>query len=223
MAVALAQNGTVRPLLAADPDVHWLGAHTDDGDILLIGARHSRPVSVLAEIGVRGTQIRPLEGTVRLTAITRLASGTYIACGPSGELVHIVPSALAESPSRASHQEIPWGRTGHLYAISRAFDGGAFAVGSGGHALYIAPPSLGRDPPVATLEVVQTTRDLFQVTLDARGVPWAVGGASRLLARDSGTWVRVPLSIPEMTLVALVIRGGAYTMVSDDGTIIEGS
>jgi serine/threonine-protein kinase len=223
LAVALSVTGTSRPVLPPDPDVAWLGAHTDDGDIVLVGARHSRPVGVLAEIGARGTHVRTLEGTHRLVSVTRVASGTFVACGPNGELVHIVPTALAESPSRAAHQEIPWGRTGHLYSLCRAFDGGAFAVGSGGHALRVGPPALGREPPVATLEVVQTTRDLLHVTLDARGVPWAVGGAARLLARDAGTWVRVPLAVPEIGFVSVAVRGQRFTIVAEDGAIIEGA
>ncbi len=223
LAVALSMTGILRPILQPDPDVHWLGAHTEDGDVVLVGARHSRPVAVLAEVGPRGTHLRTLEGAARLSAITRVASGTFVACGPNGELVHVVPTALAESPSRASHQEIPWGRTGHLYAVCRAFDGGAYVVGSGGHALRIAPPTLGREAPTATLEVVQTTRDLFGVTLDARGVPWAIGSASRLLARDAGTWVRVQLQLPEVSFVGLAIRGAQFVLVAEDGSIVEGS
>ena len=223
LAVALSNAGLLRPVLQPDPDVHWLGAHTEDGDIVLVGARHSRPVAVLAEISQRGTHLRTLEGAARLSAVTRVASGTFIACGPNGELVHVVPTALAESPSRAAHQEIPWGRTGHLHAVCRAFDGGAFAVGSGGHALHIGAPALGREPPVAALEGVQTTRDLFQVTLDARGVPWAVGAASRLLARDAGTWVRVQLAVADLTFIAIAIRGPHFILVGEDGTIVEGT
>ncbi|MFO0615181.1 MAG: serine/threonine-protein kinase [Polyangiaceae bacterium] len=233
LAMSLSRDGVVRPVIAADPDVHWLGAHTEDGDIILVGARHSRVVGVLAEISQRGTHIRNLEGTQRLVSITRLASGTFIACGPGGELVHVVPTALAESPSRASHQEVPWGRTGHLFSVCRAFDGGAFAVGSGGHALRIAPPGLSiaegrREPPVATLEVVQTTRDLTHVVLDGRGIPWCVGAAARLLVRDAGTWVRIALSMNEVPLVALHIsnppgRGNVLTLVAEDGAIVEGA
>jgi eukaryotic-like serine/threonine-protein kinase len=219
----MTQAGVIRPVLPPDPDVHWLGAHTEDGDIVLVGARYSRPVGVLAEIGSRGTHLRTLEGTQRLNAVTRVASGTFIACGPNGDLVHVVPTALAESPSRAAHQEISWGKTGHLFSVCRSYDGGAFAVGSGGHALRIGPPTLGREPPVATLEVVQTTRDLLHVTLDPRGVAWAVGGAARLLARDQGTWVRIPLQTPEIGLVSLGIRGNLFTVVAEDGTLIEGT
>lgn len=228
MAMTLSRDGVVRPVIAADPDVHWLGSHTDDGDIVLVGARHSRGVGVLAEIGARGTHIRNLEGTQRLVSITRLASGTFLACGPGGELVHVVPTALAESPSRASHQDVPWGRTGHLFSVCRAFDGGAYAVGSGGHALRIAAPALSvqegrREPPVATLEVVQTTRDLSHVVLDSRGIPWAVGSAARLLVRDAGTWVRIALSIPEVPLIAMHVRGNAFTIVAEDGSVVEGA
>lgn len=233
LAMTLSRDGVVRSVIAADPDVHWLGAHTDDGDVILVGSRHSRAVGVLAEISSRGTHIRNLEGTQRLVSITRLASGTFIACGPGGELVYVVPTALAESPSRASHQDVPWGRTGHLFSVCRAFDGGAYAVGSGGHALRIAPPALSvvegrREPPVATLEVVQTTRDLSHVVLDARGVPWCVGAAARLLVRDAGTWVRIALAIPETSIIALHIaapmgRGAAFTLVTEEGSIVEGS
>ena len=220
MVLAIGPRSSPRTLLPPDPDVDWLGAHTGDGDIVLVGGRKSRKVGVIAELGPRGTFVRNLEGTQRLTAVTRLATGTFIACGFSGDLVHVIPLAMATAGARQSHQDIVWGRTGHLYAVSRTFDGGAYAMGSGGHALSITPP-LGTDPPKATLEVVQTTRDLVAVTIDGRGVPWAVGGAARLLVRESGSWLRMPLALSEVNLVGVSVSPTGLVIVAENGEVIE--
>lgn len=225
LAMAFSRAAGGRRLLAPDVDVTWYGAHTEDGDVILVGERRvaGRTVGLLGEVGPRGIAVRAIEGTTRLVAVTRIASGTFVACGAHGALVHVLPSAMAASfPGRPAHEDVPWGRTGHLTAICRSFDGGAFAVGTGGHALAIRPhDALGAPPPPATLETVQTTRDLTTVVLDASGTPWAAGGQARLLVREEGKWIRVPMDLTATTLVAISMRQRA-TLVAEDGTVIEG-
>ena len=226
LAIALSRAGGGRRLIAPDPDITWLGAHTDDGDIVLVGERRldrGRTVGVIAEIGARETQLRNIDGTSRLVAVTRIASGTFIACGSHGSLVHVLPASLAASfPGRPAEQEIQWGRSGHLSSICRSFEGGAFAVGTGGHALAIRPPgSHGLDAPLeAVLESVHTTRDLNAVALDDRGIPWAAGGQGRLLVREGERWVRFPLDATQSPLIALSMHGNPV-FVAEDGTVIQ--
>ncbi len=113
--------------------------------------------------------MRDVEGSARLHGAARLAGGLVLVCGTHGALFVL---------DGAEAQEVVWGRTGHLYAATAASDGGAYVVGSGGHALSIAPPhpSLRGVAPPATLEAVQTTRDLDE--RDPRPV-----GAAALAAR----------------------------------------
>ncbi len=226
LAIALSRGGGGRRLISPDPEVTWLGAHTDDGDIVLVGERRierSRTVGVIAEIGARDTLVRNIDGTARLVAVTRTASGTFVACGSHGSLVHVLPASLATSfPGRPAQQEIPWGRTGHLSAICRSFDGGAFAVGTGGHALSIRPPGpQGFGTPLeAILENVHTTRDLHAVALDDRGTPWAGGGQGRLLVRDGERWMRFPADATDSAVIALSMRNHPV-FVAEDGTVVE--
>lgn len=228
-AIAITRGGSARRVLPPMSDVTWLGAHTEDGDMVLVGERRlegGRIVGALAEVGRGGIQVRDVEGVSRLSAVTRVAGGTFIACGTHGALVHLLPAALVENmPGRPAQQEVVWGRTGHLTAVCRSFDGGAYAVGSGGHALAIRfSDGQGIGPaPEATLEVVQTTRDLSALALDSRGVPWAGGGQARLLMRERDRWVRVPLDATESTLIGLSMGAGkGPELVTEDGTVLQG-
>ncbi len=121
---------------------------------------------------------------------------------------------------------IPWGRTGHLYAVIAAPDGGAFTVGSGGHALRVSPPAALQGlsaAPSATLEAVQTTRDLTSVVLAEDGAAWAVGGHARLLQRRQSVWMRIPLDpAAEGRLVAVRPRHDGITVLVENGVVIEG-
>src|SRR5262249_59892998 len=105
-------------------------------------------------------------------------------------------------------------------------DGGAFAVGSGGHALRVSRPAAlpGLSaPPSATLEQVQTTRDLTGAVLDEDGAVWAVGGQARLLQRRQSVWTRIPLDpSAEGRLVAVRPRRDRITVLVETGAVLEG-
>lgn len=218
-AVAISPNGTPTQVPIPDQDITFLGAYEDERGLALVGERRSRAVGVLVQTRVRGgpCEVRTLEGTVRLHAVTRVGGSRVVACGIHGELVEVTSEF---------HRQIPWGRTGHLYALVRARDGGAFAVGSGGHALRVAHPTTlpGVDvPPRATLEVVQTTRDLANVVVDEAGGAWAVGGQARLLKRRNNVWTRIALdpSVQGM-LLGLAATSAGVLIVGEDGTVLEG-
>ncbi len=99
-------------------------------------------------------------------------------------------------------------------------------MGSGGHALRVSPPAAlpGLSaPPAATLEAVQTTRDLTSVVLDDDGAAWAVGGQARLLQRRQSVWMRIPLDpAADGRLVAVRPRRDGITVLVENGTVIEG-
>jgi len=218
LAVTFAHNGLVRPIAAAQGDYNWLGAFTDDGDLVLAGERRSRPSGAVAEIGQHAANVRTLSGTTRLFGVTRLASGALLACGAHGDLVEVGAS---------SHRDVAWGRTGHLYSVARTSHGGAFAVGSGGHALSIAPTSVigphGAPELSTALEAVQTTRDLWCVRVDPTGVAWAVGSQGRLLERSAGLWERVAIEGAQGHFISVASSGTLVLVVGEDGSVIEGT
>ncbi len=207
--------GGVRPLPGTEGDFNWLGAFTEDGDVLLAGERRSRAAGVVAEIGSQSSHLHRIDGSARLHAVTRLASGMLLACGSHGDLVHI---------RAGGYVDVPWGKTGHLFALARTENGGAVAVGSGGHALHIVPrTSLTSEPSndlAGTLEAVQTTRDLVAVTLGDDGIAWAVGQNARLLERRGGTWVRVPVTNLESNLIAVSSVNKTVSVLAEDGSLM---
>jgi serine/threonine protein kinase len=225
-AMTLSRSGAAERFPISDRDVTILGAHTDDNGTVFVGERLSRPIGVLFEI-LRGASpsTRDIEGSIRLHAVTRLqkpgATFDYRAplmvCGVHGALVEI---------DGAQERAVAWGNTGHLYAIAATPDGGAYAVGSGGHALRISPsPSfLGSlAAPTATLESVQTTRDLTAVVLDEDDHAWAVGGHARLLRRRANVWTRIPLDpSAQGQLIAVRPCRDGLSVLAEDGMVLEG-
>lgn len=211
LAAILGPGGAARQLPGASGDFNWLGAFTEDGDVILAGERRSRPIGCVAEIGSHVGNVHTLTGTTRIFSATRLASGAILACGSHGDLIQILPTA---------QRVVAWGRTGHLYAVARSPTGGAYAVGSGGHALDIAPSASG--DLVATLEAVQTTRDLWSLRLDPDGTPWAGGSQARVLERRNGVWVRISCDLTQSDVLAVCPFRGVVTVVPDDGSVIEG-
>lgn len=224
-AMAVTRSGVAEAFPIQDRDLTLLGAYADERGLLFVGERISRPVGVLVEVPRGGpATIRSIEGCPRLHAAARLvrpadtsASGTILVAGTQGGLL------LLDS---AGERSITWGRTGHLYAIAVTPDGGAFAVGSGGHALRVSPqatlPGL-TSLPTATLEAVQTTRDIVSVVLDDDGSAWAVGGQARLLHRRASVWMRIPID-PSLQgqLVAVRARRDGITVLGEDGLVLEG-
>jgi hypothetical protein len=240
-ALVLSPAGVAERIPIADRDVTLLGAWVGPRDIAFAGERLSRPVGVTVEVP-RGSPavVRNVEGSSRLHALTRLFTagapgadrrgpaspngGALVACGSHGDLFESDGGTM---------RPIPWGRSGHLYSIAAAPDGGAYCVGSGGHALRIwRPPTFGEGSAwsTATLEAVQTTRDLTQVVVDDTGTGWAVGGQARLLQRRQGVWARIPLDAPgnppqplvQGSLVMVGARGDLVTVVAEDGLVLEG-
>jgi len=208
LAGALSSRGTFRRLTAADRDTVWFAAHADDLGITLVGERTSRPCGVALVMPNEGAPwIYTIEATGRLTAVTRLPAGPLLAVGTQGVIVAI--------DERGVH-DVPWARTGHLYAIGAGAAGPAFAVGSGGHALRIE--RLGGDV-VATLEGVQTTRDLFAVAVDpGTGSAWAAGSDARLLERRGDAWIRVPLDAGVTSpLIHVAARAARIMVLGEDG------
>ena len=221
-AALLSPAGSTSLLDTGDTDSVWLGALADDRGILLVGERRSRPVGVVALVAPNGTAtVRDLPGTTRMLAAVRLDAGVVLACGTHGALVALDGDDIFD---------VPWGRTGHLHAATPAPDGGAFIVGSGGHALAIAAPSpsLRGVAPPATLESVQTTRDLASVIVDPSGTAWTVGAQGRLLVRHAGAWSRVAVELGSVNLIALAARARPHgsrahevVALADDGTVVE--
>ena len=227
-AVLASKDGSSVRLDASDAEVVWLGALADDSGIVLAGERRSRPAGVLTNLSTTGKSSEiDVPGTSRLLAVARLDGGQLLACGTHGALVVVEGGEV---------RDVPWGRTGHLYAAVSSPDGGAFAVGSGGHALAVAPPppALRGVSPPATLEAVQTTRDLLGVTVDDAGVAWAIGAQGRLLARRAGTWSRVPVELGSANLIAVATRevpralsntdgprAREVVVLAEDGTVVE--
>ncbi|HLM71825.1 MAG TPA: serine/threonine-protein kinase [Polyangiaceae bacterium] len=207
--------GEPERVILGERDMTLLGAHADEEGILLVGEKLSKSAGVVVDWR-RGTSpvVRVIEGTSRLHGVTRLTGGAILACGTHGALVEIHGS---------SQREIPWGRTGHLFAVAAAPEGGAFVVGSGGHALYVSPPAVTAGPGCsATLEAVQTTRDLRGVVLDAMGRPWAIGTQARLMQRRKDVWMRIPLDpMVRASLVVAGVREDSVTVVSEDGSVFE--
>ena len=209
LCAALSSRGALRRFTLPDRDLTLLAAHADDRGIVLVGERASRPGGVAIFLPHEGapTTLAAMEST-RLTGVTRTSSGHLIVVGTQGTLVE-----LGDRGAR----DVPWGRTGHLYAITAGPGGVAYAVGSGGHALRIEPSHGGA---VATLESVQTTRDLLGVAVDpTTGTAWAVGADARLLERQEGGWIRVPLD-PSVTSTLVLVwpRAPRVTVVAEDGS-----
>jgi serine/threonine-protein kinase len=219
LAVVQAPSGASERLVVPDRDVTLLGAVADDQGIAFVGERLSRPVGALVELPTRGApRVHTIEGTLRLHSVARLAVGSLVVCGTHGALAEVDP---------VGQRAIAWARTGHLYAVTAASDGGAFAVGSGGHALRISPPTVlpGLSvPPTATLEAVQTTRDLTCVVVDGQGVAWAGGGQARLCARRANVWARVPIDGAwQGPILAVWRRDASVLVLGEDGLVVQGT
>ncbi|MDI1451149.1 serine/threonine-protein kinase [Polyangium sp. 6x1] len=209
LCAALSSRGGLRRIALPEREITLLAAHADDRGIVLVGERASRPGGVAIFLPNEGApmMVAAPEPT-HLAGVTRTSSGHVIAVGMQGTLVEI---------NERGARDVPWGRTGHLYAISAGPGGVAYAVGSGGHALRVEPAHGGA---VATLESVQTTRDLFGVAVDpVTGGAWAVGADARLLERQEGGWIRVPLD-PSVTSALLLVwpRAPRIIVVAEDGS-----
>ena len=209
--VALTSRGTAQRIALPDRDIAIEAAYADEHGVVLVGANVSRSAgaAIVLPRGAPPAVIR-IESTSRLTSVTRLSNGTIVAVGVDGAIVE-----LHEQTSR----DVPWTKSGHLYAVTTSIFGATHAVGSGGHAVRIEPSPSG-GPPIATLERVQTTRDLYGVAADSHsGAVWAVGANARLLQRREDSWVRVPLDASVTGRVLNVhLRAPRVIVLVEDGS-----
>ncbi|HSQ63252.1 MAG TPA: hypothetical protein VLM85_08545, partial [Polyangiaceae bacterium] len=204
----------------SDAEATLHGAHVDPrGTLLLVGERPSRTFGASSEKGARTgivveyqgnriTQVADAPNTVRLRAVTRLASGSFAAVGDAGALVRIDRSGISFRGSLCR---------GDLLAIAASSDGGAFAVGTGGHAFALTPALDWH------LEAVQTTADLLSVYVAQDGTPWAGAHKARIVRRTGDSWVRMSGELG-ITSGACAIWAGPRVVraLCDDGAVIEG-
>jgi serine/threonine-protein kinase len=203
-----------------DREITFLGGHCDEtGVVTLVGERPYRQAApravpgnttgAIAQIkGERVTLVAEASSCTRLNAVTKLAGGTFVACGDWGHVVRLEMGV-------AEHVGAICG--GHLTAIEAMPDGGAVTVGVGGHALYMNPRL------EAQLEAVQTTRDIHALTVGDDGAAWAGSAQARLLRRAGGTWVRMSGDVGiTPSVVALHAAGRVVRAICDDGAVIEG-
>jgi hypothetical protein len=86
----------------------------------------------------------------------------------------------------------------------------------------VSAPGAGGSGHAATLEAVQTTRDLRGVVLDASSRPWAIGSQARLMQRRKDVWMRIPLDpMVRASLVVGSVREDFVTVVAEDGSVYE--
>jgi hypothetical protein len=156
----------------------------------------------------RLTLIADAPSCTRLRGATRLMGGTLVACGEWGAIVRL-EMGVAEGLGPICG--------GHLHAIAPIADGGAVTVGVGGHALYMN----ARLEPV--LEAVQTTRDLFALTISEDGAAWAGSAQARVLRRTSTGWLRMSGDVGVTpNVVSLWASSRLVRAVCDDGAVLEG-
>ncbi len=214
----LGQRGTVEMWNIPDRELTFLGAHADEtGVVTLVGERPLRRSSTASGESI-GCVAQVAQGRVafvtdapasnRLRAVTRFAGGPIIACGDWGSLVRIDGPTVDHVGSICR---------GHLVAIEALPEGGAVTVGAGGHALYVSPRL------DATLEAVQTTRDLLALTIGRDGSAWAGAAQARLLRRTSESWVRMSGDVGiTPSVVAIWASERIVRAICDDGALLEG-
>ncbi len=145
----------------------------------------------------------------RLNAAARLTGGTLAACGDFGALVRLELGVVDHAGSVCA---------GHLFAIEPLPDGGAVTVGAGGHALVVSAKL------EAQLEAVQTTRDIYSLTIGEGGIAWAGAAQARILRRTGGSWVRMSGDVGTTArVIALYADPRTIRAICDDGAVIEGT
>ncbi len=212
--------GSPEVLAIPDRELTFLGMHVDEaGTITLVGERPARthqprgaPGNTIGAIAQlthdRLTLVADAPSVSRLRAATRTMSGTIVACGDWGTLVRLEMGVAAHVGTICG---------GHLHAISALADGGAVTVGVGGHALYVNARL------EAQLEAVQTTRDLYALTVGDDGAAWAGSAQARLLRRTQSGWLRMTGDVGiTPNVVAVWASSRLVRAVCDDGAVLEG-
>jgi hypothetical protein len=218
LAARLGPRGEFELWSAADHDLTFRAVHVDDNETMtLVGERALRR-SAAASVESVGCVAQLREGklafvtdataSTRLNGVTRLTNGQLVACGDWGAIVRIEGSVV-EPLGPICH--------GHLTCIEAVDDGGAVTVGAGGHALYVSQRL------EASLEAVQTTRELVSLAIGADGAAWAGAAQARLLRRSSESWVRMNSDLGiSPTVIALWASDRVVRAVCDDGAVLEG-
>jgi hypothetical protein len=223
LAVRLSAKGAHEAWAIPDRDITFHGMCAEDAGVTtLVGERPARgarfppgsnssssTIGAIAQfVGDRLNLVSDASSCARLRGATRLRGGTYVACGDWGALVRLELGVAEHAGSVCG---------GHLLSIEAMDDGGAVTVGVGGHALYVTPRL------EASLEAVQTTRDLLALTIAEDGAAWAGAAQARLLRRTSGAWVRMSGDVGiAPAVVAVWAAARVVRAVCDDGAIIEG-
>jgi len=222
----VAQNGVANVWRVPDSEITFHGAYADaSGGTTLVGERPYRGAAartvpgttagVVAQFsGDRVTLVSDAINSTRLRGVTRLTSGTLVACGDWGALERIELGIVEHVGSICG---------GHLAAIAPLPSGGAVTVGVGGHALSLN----GRLE--AQLEAVQTTRDLLSLATTEDGQAWAGSAQARLMRRSmpatqtSSAWVRMSGDIGvSSSMIAVWAAARSVRAIGDDGAVVEG-
>jgi serine/threonine-protein kinase len=219
----VAPNGVAQLWRVPDSEITFLGALAEaNGTTTLVGERPYRgavarsvpgtTAGVVAQFsGDRVTIVSDAINSTRLRGVTRLTSGTLVACGDWGSIVRIELGVVEHVGSICG---------GHLASIAPLAGGGAVTVGVGGHALSLNARL------EAQLEAVQTTRDLLSLATTEDGQAWAGSAQARLLRRSqAGTpgWVRMSGELGVSSNVIAVWAGPrSVRAIGDDGAVVEG-
>jgi serine/threonine protein kinase len=214
----ISARGTWEVITIPDRELIFRAAHLDaTGMITLVGERPLRrsaaaggeSIGAIAQLSEGKVDfIVDVPAVTRLHSITRITSGSLLACGDWGALVR-VDGAVADHVGSICR--------GHLAAIEALDDGGAVTVGAGGHALHV---SARLD---AQLEAVQTTRDLLALARGTDGVAWAGAAQARLLRRNTDSWVRMSGDVGiTPSVVAIWASDQVVRAICEDGAVIEG-
>ncbi len=222
----VAQNGAANLWRVPDSEITFLGAYADaSGATTLVGERPYRgsatrtvpgtTAGVVAQFsGDRITLVSDAINSTRLRGVTRLTSGTLVACGDWGAIERIELGIVEHVGSICG---------GHLAAIAALPNGGAVTVGVGGHALSLNAKL------EAQLEAVQTTRDLLSLATTEDGQAWAGSAQARLMRRSmlptqtSSAWVRMSGDIGlSSSMIAVWAAARSVRAIGDDGAVVEG-
>jgi serine/threonine protein kinase len=208
-------GGSIEPWPVPDQAITFHAAHVDEGGtVTLVGDRLLRgqgaTIGVVAQFAHgKLALLCDAPACTGLRGVTRLSSGTVVACGTWGSLVRLELGVAQLAGAICA---------GHLLAIAALPDGGALTVGAGGHALALSAQL------VPQLEAVQTTRDLLSLAVDPGGVAWAGSAQARLLRRSGGSWVRMSGELGlSSAVVALWAGPRAVRAVCDDGAVVDGA
>lgn len=204
----IAWGGRLREWGARDRDVTWASASIAANEILLVGNHLSRDLPIVGSLGVGAPlSMRVVERCPKLLGGARLPSGSLLAVSVAGDPVCVSGEGVVP---------VSWPRTGALRAAVATPDGGGYVVGLGGHVLRV-------DPRLSSsLEVVHTTKDLYQVVVSQTSVAWAGGLGASLVHRTSNGWQRVHL--PDATrgaVLTIAPRDHKAQIILDDGVVVE--